>query len=398
MASPTGHVPLEGRWDGKRVQVVGTLPIVFGDYDITAPSSAVRRDGRPRRDGVQALLRQGADAPAGSRPPPPYHSRHGRVAPLPRPHRRLEESSTSARTPAARRSRHGSSVPVSTATSARTPTTTRPRTSRATTRPGSASSRRSCGTAVVVEGPRGDVVEAGTIVEIKMEGDDDTSEYLVGSIEERHDELDVLSTSSPLGQALIGHGPGDVVSYEGPAPHVRGRDRERPHRRLTLRGRPRARSRPRSVRDGAPHRVGDGRHRRPRQGSPAGTDPPPVLGVRRGRAHFGWIATGPTPVKRANLDHSPFVSVTYWAPNPRPLHRRVPRHVALRQRDPRAASGTPSRKLPPPVGYDPAMIPPWADGPRSEAFAVLRLDPWRLRVLPGTIMTKGEGEELRWSA
>jgi len=71
-------------------------------------------------------------------------------------------------------------------------------------------------TAVVVEGPAGDVVEAGTIVEIKMEGDDDTIRYLVGSIEERHDELDVLSTSSPLGQALLGHGVGDVVSYEGP--------------------------------------------------------------------------------------------------------------------------------------------------------------------------------------
>jgi len=71
-------------------------------------------------------------------------------------------------------------------------------------------------TAVVVEGPRGDVVEAGTVVEIKVEGDDDTTRYLVGSIEERHDELDVLSTSSPLGQALLGHAPGDVVSYEGP--------------------------------------------------------------------------------------------------------------------------------------------------------------------------------------
>jgi transcription elongation factor GreA len=71
-------------------------------------------------------------------------------------------------------------------------------------------------TAVVVEGPTGDVVEAGTVVEIKMEGDDDTSSYLVGSIEERHDELDVLSTSSPLGQALMGHRPGEVVRYEGP--------------------------------------------------------------------------------------------------------------------------------------------------------------------------------------
>ena len=32
-------IPLEGRWDGKDVQVVGHLPIVFGDYDITAPTA-----------------------------------------------------------------------------------------------------------------------------------------------------------------------------------------------------------------------------------------------------------------------------------------------------------------------------------------------------------------------
>jgi polyisoprenoid-binding protein YceI len=32
-------IPLEARWDGKTVQVVGTLPVVFGDYNITAPSS-----------------------------------------------------------------------------------------------------------------------------------------------------------------------------------------------------------------------------------------------------------------------------------------------------------------------------------------------------------------------
>jgi polyisoprenoid-binding protein YceI len=32
-------IPLEGRWDGKQVQVVGSLPIAFGDYDITAPSA-----------------------------------------------------------------------------------------------------------------------------------------------------------------------------------------------------------------------------------------------------------------------------------------------------------------------------------------------------------------------
>jgi polyisoprenoid-binding protein YceI len=32
-------IPLEARWDGKAVQVVGTLPVVFGDYNITAPDS-----------------------------------------------------------------------------------------------------------------------------------------------------------------------------------------------------------------------------------------------------------------------------------------------------------------------------------------------------------------------
>src|SRR5437763_14818813 len=71
-------------------------------------------------------------------------------------------------------------------------------------------------TAVVVEGPAGDVVAPGTVVEIRMNGDDDTTSYLVGSIEERHEHLEVLSTSSPLGQALLGHAPGETVSYEGP--------------------------------------------------------------------------------------------------------------------------------------------------------------------------------------
>jgi transcription elongation factor GreA len=71
-------------------------------------------------------------------------------------------------------------------------------------------------TAVVVEGPAGDVVAPGTIVEVRMEGDDDTTNYLVGSIEERSDEFEVLSTSSPLGLALLGHAPGETVTYQGP--------------------------------------------------------------------------------------------------------------------------------------------------------------------------------------
>ena len=70
--------------------------------------------------------------------------------------------------------------------------------------------------AVIVQGPSGETVEAGVIVEIKISGDDETQSYLIGSIEERNDTYEVLSTSSPLGQALLGHGPGDTATYETP--------------------------------------------------------------------------------------------------------------------------------------------------------------------------------------
>lgn len=72
--------------------------------------------------------------------------------------------------------------------------------------------------AVVVEGSAEEPgsVAAGTVVGIRYEGDDDVERFLVGSIEERHDELDVVSPGSPLGQALLGKGVGDWVEYESP--------------------------------------------------------------------------------------------------------------------------------------------------------------------------------------
>jgi len=71
--------------------------------------------------------------------------------------------------------------------------------------------------AVVLEGGAGgDVVEAGVLVELQHDGDDDAITYLVGSIEERHDTYDVLSTESPLGQALLGSSAGAKVRYQGP--------------------------------------------------------------------------------------------------------------------------------------------------------------------------------------
>jgi transcription elongation factor GreA len=62
----------------------------------------------------------------------------------------------------------------------------------------------------------GEIVEPGVLVELRYDGDDDAVTYLVGSIEERHETYDVLSTDSPLGQALLGAGPGATVRYQGP--------------------------------------------------------------------------------------------------------------------------------------------------------------------------------------
>ena len=69
---------------------------------------------------------------------------------------------------------------------------------------------------IVEDDGRGGEVRAGSVVEIRYEGDDESERYLLGSIEERHDELEVISPGSPLGVALMGAKPGDTVSFEAP--------------------------------------------------------------------------------------------------------------------------------------------------------------------------------------
>ena len=70
--------------------------------------------------------------------------------------------------------------------------------------------------AEIVEAGDSDVVVAGSIVGIKYEDDDDTERYLIGSIEERHDDFEVISPGSPLGKALLGQKVGDIVHFEAP--------------------------------------------------------------------------------------------------------------------------------------------------------------------------------------
>jgi len=70
---------------------------------------------------------------------------------------------------------------------------------------------------IVDEGPDGEV-HPGTVVTILYDGDDDdmAETYLVGHIEERSGDLDVISPGSPLGQALLGHKAGTTVEYQAP--------------------------------------------------------------------------------------------------------------------------------------------------------------------------------------
>jgi transcription elongation factor GreA len=72
--------------------------------------------------------------------------------------------------------------------------------------------------AEIIAPPPEGVVGAGSVVTVMYEGDSesDAERYLVGHIEEKVGDLDVVSPTAPLGAALIGAHAGDWVSYEAP--------------------------------------------------------------------------------------------------------------------------------------------------------------------------------------
>ncbi len=108
----------------------------------------------------------------------------------------------------------------------------------------------------------------------------------------------------------------------------------------------------------------------------------------------GWIATSPTPTKRAHLKAHPFMSLNYWAEN----HDTC---VAECRATWAFDDATRTRiwdlflNAPAPVGYDPSLIPAWTS-PTAEQFAVIQLKPWRLRVFPGSLINRQEGDILTW--
>jgi Pyridoxamine 5'-phosphate oxidase len=117
-----------------------------------------------------------------------------------------------------------------------------------------------------------------------------------------------------------------------------------------------------------------------------------------GTSLVGWIATDPTSPKGAHLAQNRSVSVTYWTPE----HDTCTADCTTSwiTDDPgRADVWRRFAEGPKPVGYEPAIIPIWADGSTSPRFAGLQLEPWRLKVQPASVMLQGKVEDrLSWSA
>jgi len=109
----------------------------------------------------------------------------------------------------------------------------------------------------------------------------------------------------------------------------------------------------------------------------------------------GWVATGPTPVKRAHLERDPFVSVTYWHPSHDTCTAECRAEWAFDD-ETRTAVWDAFVSAPSPVGYNPSIVPGW-DSPTSPAFAALQLVPWRVRVFPGTVLLGEGGTVLNWA-
>lgn len=113
-----------------------------------------------------------------------------------------------------------------------------------------------------------------------------------------------------------------------------------------------------------------------------------------GKNLVGWIATSPTDLKRSHLEATPYISLNYWSPTHDTCVAEC-KAVLLFDLKVREKVWNLFLNGPEPVGYDPTLIPEWVS-PQSEAFAVIRLAPWRLRVFPGSIIMGQGGKLLNW--
>ena len=76
----------------------------------------------------------------------------------------------------------------------------------------------------------------------------------------------------------------------------------------------------------------------------------------------GWIATGPTPVKRAHLESNPYLSASYWASTHDTCVADCRATWAFDD-ETRTWLWQLFKDAPVPVGYDPGLIPAWVGRP-----------------------------------
>ena len=115
-----------------------------------------------------------------------------------------------------------------------------------------------------------------------------------------------------------------------------------------------------------------------------------------GTSLTGWIATSPLSPKARDLAATPRVSLTYWAPDHDTCTADCDAEWDATP-EARRAGWERFATAPPPVGYDPSIIPQWTS-PDAEAFGILRLRPTRLTVMDGSMMLRGECFRGSWRA
>ena len=113
-----------------------------------------------------------------------------------------------------------------------------------------------------------------------------------------------------------------------------------------------------------------------------------------GQQLVGWIGTSPTPTKRAHLEAHPYLSANYWSPSHDTCVADCQAKLMFDDQT-RTIVWKLFVQAPPPVGYDPAIVPAWKS-PTSDTFAVIRLVPWHLRVFPGSVLLGQGGRVLTW--
>jgi hypothetical protein len=108
----------------------------------------------------------------------------------------------------------------------------------------------------------------------------------------------------------------------------------------------------------------------------------------------GWITTRPTPLKRAHLAHSPYVSCSYWDATHDAVVAEC-RASWVEDVEEKQRAWERFRTAPEPLGHDPYTI--WPAGPSDPDAGVIELDPWRLRVA-GLETLMGRAPVLCWQA